>query len=803
MSHAHQNAPRKPARGSPAQRKTARPLTPTKLASGEAHTHELSRRWWAALGAIIFWGLFSQILVLAEAWAKNPFARVPTADADVYWRWAGEIAVGRLLANTPFMSAPLYPYAVGGLRALGGGLLSLYCLQAAVHLTTLGLLAYGAARRFGPIVGLVAGALYVLLLEPAYFTGRVLNCNCQLLSVALLWLALLRVERRPSLVGWILAGALTGLNCLLNPTMLLGVPALTLWAWCQGAWNRRGLAHAAVFAAAALVVISPATLHNYLVCHEFIPISGQAGITFAQGNAPGADGTLTQIPGITGDRQAQNLEVLRIYRNATRESGGWNAASSFFFHKGLDYWRANPGEATGLFLRKLWWFLTGRNFGDIYMPALELEAGLANWLWTAPLPLAWLTLPALIGIIVMARWPRRHGPELILFGVPLLTVLIFWYSPRYRLPALPMIVVASAWAIVQAAKYRTSWKWTLAAGPAAVVGLTLGLVNYACDVDRADSYRPHFCYALGTALRNTGHAEQAAAQYRRTLELKPDFGKAACTLGMVLLESGKIEDGLASLRRAIEIDPTSAFFHCQLGRALINQGQTKEGVQHLETAVQLAPNEAPYYAHLASGLVQIEDYDRARRHLLTALDLDPAFAQAHLDLAGILQHGGDSEGAVRHMRAALRSNPALTDGRGQLVQTLLGQLLWDRGDAPGAIEALRRAHQLAPASVDILNNLAWYLAVTPGLPPADRAEALRLARELTGPPDRRTPGNLDTLATALAASGGFHEAVSTMEQALTQANKLGQTALAEELGSRLKLYRAGKPYVAPAPSTRP
>ena len=156
----------------------------------DAPGRRLSRRWWCLLGGIVLLGGLSQALILREAWRDNPLAASPVVDGEEYWAWAGEIAQGHLRGEAPFTSAPLYAYLVAIVRAVGGGLLTTYVLQAGLHCLTVGLLTFVAAKRFGAAVGLLTGVLYVLLLEPAYTSGRILNGTLQLALVVSLWAAL-------------------------------------------------------------------------------------------------------------------------------------------------------------------------------------------------------------------------------------------------------------------------------------------------------------------------------------------------------------------------------------------------------------------------------------------------------------------------------------------------------------------------------------------------------------------------------------------------------------------------------------
>src|SRR5512145_544579 len=52
----------------------------------------------------------------------GPIAAHPMLDAYVYWEWAGRLASGSWLPKEVFHQAPLYPYLLGGARALVPGL---------------------------------------------------------------------------------------------------------------------------------------------------------------------------------------------------------------------------------------------------------------------------------------------------------------------------------------------------------------------------------------------------------------------------------------------------------------------------------------------------------------------------------------------------------------------------------------------------------------------------------------------------------------------------------------------------------
>lgn len=721
------------------------------------------RRFWLAFAAIAAVGAALRIFVGAEYLIKDPLSAYPIVDALTYWNWAGRIAAGQLSDGQPFFSAPLYPYLLGLIRACGGNLAAVYAVQILLDLTTAGLLAWIGRRRWGNAVGLLAAALYLLMFEPASECLRVLSSTVQLTLVALAWLAWVTAQRTFSLPYGLLAGAALGLLALAYPPAIVLLPVFGLW-WL---WNKGlslgSVARAVAAVLAGLVVISPATIHNYWVCGEFIPISAQAGVTFAQGNTPGAVGTYTALPGVSMDREVQNRDAFRLYREATGQRPTWRSVNRYFFQRGFDYWRSDPPATTKLLALKAYWFLTGHHYGDIYVPSAEVAEGFLSRLRLIPLHTGWLIPPALLALAVLALRPRTYLPELVLLGLPLAVVVAFWFSPRYRLPAVPVVVLAAAWALSQMVQWRRHLAWSIAVPLTVALGVGLGLVNQATDFDRVEPRRVPLYVGLGWAMSEAGQLDDAVMWYQKARELDPNYPTLAANLGGLLMQLGRADAALPYLQEAVRAEPQNVEAHNALAGVLIGNDRLDEALEHVQTAVRLRPDSA---------------------------DL-------HFNLALVLLRKDDFEGAIAQLREAARLDP--TSSR---TQVQISQLLYATGDAPGAIAALRKAHALAPDNPEIATDLAWYLATTPNLPSEDRAAALKIAQQVVAT-GRVTPILLDTLAAALAANEMYPEAVVVIQRAIAAAEQLRATPLLPALQQRLALYAAEKPYVVPLTGTEP
>jgi tetratricopeptide (TPR) repeat protein/protein-L-isoaspartate O-methyltransferase len=212
----------------------------------------------------------------------------------------------------------------------------------------------------------------------------------------------------------------------------------------------------------------------------------------------------------------------------------------------------------------------------------------------------------------------------------------------------------------------------------------LGNLNYrGGDFQRAlDNYqeaislRPGFADAFvakANALDSLGRTADAMESYERALAINPGYAEVHFNLGILAAAHGQYEDAAKSLRRAIDIRPDYALAHYQLGRVLLSLGRSGEAIEPLRQAVKLEPTLHDAHYRLGIALQRLRPnppLQEAASCLRRAAELKPDFAQAHHILG--------------------------------IVQSNLGQL-----DA--AEGSLRRAFAVAPASTDILHDLALML----------------------------------------------------------------------------------------------
>jgi tetratricopeptide (TPR) repeat protein len=130
---------------------------------------------------------------------------------------------------------------------------------------------------------------------------------------------------------------------------------------------------------------------------------------------------------------------------------------------------------------------------------------------------------------------------------------------------------------------------------------------------------------------------EAAANYRRVLELAPDWIEAHINLGVALYQMGQAEQARTAFADAVELDPGNSISQYNLGCVLEEMGRLDEAVEHLTAAAQAMPSNADVHFNLALAYEKQGQRELARAQWLLYLRYAPngpwaAQARAHLKL---------------------------------------------------------------------------------------------------------------------------------------------------------------------------
>ena len=210
--------------------------------------------------------------------------------------------------------------------------------------------------------------------------------------------------------------------------------------------------------------------------------------------------------------------------------------------------------------------------------------------------------------------------------------------------------------------------------------------------------------SLGDALDKHGRLEGAVVQYRKALEIHPNYGDAHNNLGVSLDKLGKPDEAIAQYRAALAIQPGRADARFNLGRVLLQQGKLEEAIAQYHIGLEIKPDNAEALNNLGNCLLRLGKLDEAITQYRKALEIAPDYAEALNNLGNALTLKGADEAAIVQFQKSLEIRPGLAE-----AHYSLGNAFLKLGKLDEAIAQYRKVLAITPANAEALNNLGTAL----------------------------------------------------------------------------------------------
>ena len=724
----------------------------------------------------------------------TPFFDTLTLDPRAYDEWAVRIAAGDWRGPGAFFVDPLYAYVLGVLYAVfGRSLLLVRVLQAGLGVATCALTARLGRRALGsPALGNLAGLVMALYVPAVHYDATVEKTGVALfLLVAALVVYFEESPRAPAA-----AGALLGLAALARGSLLVLLPlgAAALWRAPGGSPRR-----AALFAGAALAVVSLATIHNAAAGGGFVLTTANAGQNLFIGQHVGnADGAYTPPAFVRPDPRYEEAD---FRAEAERRAGRPLTASEvsrFWGASALEEMAAAPRATLLRTWRKLRLLVHDWETPD--NDDVALVAAYAPLLRLPFVRMGTLFPLALLGGIV---WWRRRREVRLLAGAALAcagTLLVFFVLGRLRMVLVPIAAVLAAGGVGWAVERVRARDWRRA-GAAAALLLAAALAAYTEPDWIAHARRSGLATAfnnLGAQRVEAGDVEGGIAAYERAIAIDDATVIASLrALGDLYLARGDFARAEARMTRVLALKPDSPLAKQALGRlaaalqarsrALRDEGRFPEAIATLEAMIRVGPYDEDA-RYLLGGLMEAHATpDEMVRYWSAEAATDPKPQTAWYFWAVGLERAGDGDGAIEKLKRALEIDPAH-----EMSEHRWGGILEKRGELAAALEHYARATEIHPEFRTAHESCARVLAALGR--DAEAKERLELAAHS----DPATPRRFVYWARWLAKSGRTDAAVAELERALR--GNPGDTearALLEELRPGASAALAAAP---PAPA---
>ncbi|MDP8234856.1 MAG: tetratricopeptide repeat protein [Candidatus Erginobacter occultus] len=589
----------------------------------------------------------------------SPFGRHPVLDAGYYYNWAVRLAAGGFRYTGDFSGNPLYAYFLAFLvRFLRAGPVLIRAFQHLLGVLTC-LLVYRCGRKLsGEKTALAAALLYAVFPPAVFYEGWLLSASLEAFLMTALLAVLLSAGDRSRAVCFG-GGLLAGLLLLARPSLVpLGAAAWILFG-SRGVKFGRRAAGLLLFALGLILPLLPFSLQYYSQEKEIVFVSPHGGENFYIGNRPGAFG-LGQMPEFA--RGMPELQRRDFRAEASRQTGralSPGESSRFWFGRGAEFIETYPLKFFRLLAVKTYFFFCGGDFSDNYHLSF-----FRRLFFPLALPFTWRMLSALaLAGLIAGRLPRKPTGlfHIFLFSY-VLSIVLFFVTSRFRIPAVPLFCLAAAGWLAALGRDLGRRRLLPAAGRIALVMILFILLA-------GPAYRPPF-YAIYTS---------AAEVYARDGQMD--------RAGEFLRLAGEEHEGDSA-------PLTFRSYRHYLARAQVElkRGNMEEA-EEIFSRILAEVKERPGALHFEIANVWAENlhYEKAEEHYRAAIAADPGDFRALNNLGLTLKARGKGEEAEAAFLRAVEANPGYAAARGNL-----GNLYFDRGEWAAAAREFRAALELDP-----------------------------------------------------------------------------------------------------------
>ncbi len=567
----------------------------------------------------------------------NPFRDLLVLDSRVYHLLALDIANGNFWGDEVFFRAPLFPYLLAlTYKLFGTGGLAIKIISGALGVAT-ALMTHAIAeihfdRRTARIAGVIA-ALYPTLY---FYESSLMPTALEVFTFTATIYFLSRYQLSGKNFDLIAAGLALGYGATARPTILSFLLVIPLWLWLLNRnrdlklWARE-LAFVAVPIA---IIILPITIRNYVIEPKVVLISSQGGSNFYIGNNRHADGQTVAFP--TGNRLNKYDDHIwsasqQVAESETRKQLTAAEVSEYWLEKGIAEVWTNPIDGIKLTLRKVYLFFCGEEIFNNTDPLAQREFAsvysLFIWRKLINFPYGLLAPLFLVGTLWLL-FSRDKRPLLLLFvWSQVVTVALFFVSSRFRQPVLPVMIIVTVWAVLQAfAAIRSrNRKPTIAAAVAFLV--LVYALNPAQAVASRQNRSMYHAY-LGGALAAQEKFPEAVEQLRQAIIIADDNPTAFQLLGSLYVKSGQFEQALAVLQRAEQLAPEAVPTLSTLGRIYFDLDQHERALGYFDKVLASGARIEGLSTLAARSALALGDTTRCRGYLDQALKSNAADSTA-------------------------------------------------------------------------------------------------------------------------------------------------------------------------------
>ena len=350
------------------------------------------------------------------------YSDIPEGDAYVYDNLAVSLSQGKGYVNSDGTAhswyPPFYPFFLSIIyRFFGHSYIAVKIIQSIIGALSCVFIFLIARRIHSAVLGILSSSISIFYLPFIKSAERLLSEPVFTFLLLLIVFYLLKMQEDKRIRNCIIVGLLSGIALLTrNMAILFPFFMLPVFIYSERGCFRNILKKYVVILLFFGLSISPWIIRNYKVHHRFIPSSAEGGIAFYVSYFPPG--------GVYGFSGASDPAVGEVYSKIQSPA----LRNEFLFKKTLDFIVNNPKKVIVLEFKKIlylwapfdWEIVEGRWFNFPYVIMLPFFA---------------------LGLFFVLKEFMKFYPVLLPIIYVQIMTLIFYGSPRFRLPIDPYIFI--------------------------------------------------------------------------------------------------------------------------------------------------------------------------------------------------------------------------------------------------------------------------------------------------------------------------------------------------------------------------
>ncbi len=671
--------------------------------------------------AIFVLALLIRVIYLFQSQA-NPQFDTPLMDPGYHDEWAWQLARGVWEGQGPFFRAPLYPLFLGLVYSLfGHDFIAPRLIQAILGSGSCVLIYLIGVRLFNTRTGLIAALMMAMYGTLIYFDNELLIPVLFIFLILVFFQFFLMAldQGRHRILFSAACGLCLGLAAITRPNILVILPAL-IWAVLPISkinFPRRALL---VLLLTALIPVFIVTGYNFIIGDDAVFIASQGGVNFYIGNNELSDGRTAIVPGTRADWWGGRFDTIKLAEEVAGHKLKDSEVSNYWFSRGVEFIRSNPGAWFNLTMRKVGMFWTGAEIGNnSSINYLMSYAPIMNWLWfgfglIAPLGLA--------GFVIAFK-QRRHLALLpgIFIVLYMAGIVIFFVCARFRMPVIPWLILFAAYGVDSCIAFWRSGRHKELILPVMVFSVAALAVNIPARGHQENLAQAKF--HDGIAWKKKGEHHEAMLALTEALRLNPQLAGARSNLANLLSSNGNSDEARLAYEEAIDSDPENANTHANLASFHLAAADLTLAEESVNNALAIDSDCSEALRIL--GVIREREGKLAEARLAYEHALRFTHERHRLEnnLGTLSMAEGKVDEAAVHLQKAVELDPAYA-----LAWTNLGALYANTGQLANAVAALKRSVEIEPDSRQVWSMLAQVYDAMGNQVEADAARQAHSAR---------------------------------------------------------------------------